>query len=190
MEKVIMLPRLPGLKKVIFTRRFILFHETFAPLGGAQNDKKSQSVSYGTRELQVAMMKTSLVHTLKLSTILITGTMNILFFWADNCTAQNKNWTLFSALLYEVNQSSNNCQSVRMKYFEKGHTFMAADSFHKAVEDVMREKKIMYDFDDFQSVINSKGTSHIMDHSKFTQYTKEVSKAHDTNYPKIEDIVK
>ena len=40
MEKVIMLPQLPGLKKVIFTRRVILFHETFAPLGGVQNDKK------------------------------------------------------------------------------------------------------------------------------------------------------
>ena len=109
-------------------------------------------------------------------------------FWADNCTAQNKNSTLFNALLYEVNQSSNNCQSVTTKFFEKGHTFMAADSFHKAVEDWMRERKFMYDFDDFQSVINSKGTSHVLDHSKFTQYTNEVSKAHDTNYPKIEDI--
>ena len=31
MEKVFMSPRLPGLKKVIFARRVILFHETFAP---------------------------------------------------------------------------------------------------------------------------------------------------------------
>ena len=36
-EKVIMLPRSPGMKKVIFTKRIILFQETFAPLGGRKN---------------------------------------------------------------------------------------------------------------------------------------------------------
>ena len=108
-----MLPRLPGLKKVIFTRRVILFHETFAPLGGAQNRCHMARGNCG-----VAMKKTSLVHTPKLSTIY--RDYEHFVFWADNCAAQNKNWTLFSALLYEVNQSSNNCQSVTMKYFEKG----------------------------------------------------------------------
>ena len=34
-----MLPRLPGMKKAIFTRRIILFHETFAPLGGTKNNQ-------------------------------------------------------------------------------------------------------------------------------------------------------
>ena len=33
LEKMIMLPRLPGMKSAIFTRRIILFNETFAPLG-------------------------------------------------------------------------------------------------------------------------------------------------------------
>ena len=32
MQKVIMLPRLPGNKQCVFTRRIIAFHETFAPL--------------------------------------------------------------------------------------------------------------------------------------------------------------
>ena len=32
MQKVIMRPRLPGNKTSMFTRRIILFHETFAPL--------------------------------------------------------------------------------------------------------------------------------------------------------------
>ena len=62
-------------------------------------------------------------------------------FWVDNCSAQNKNWTLFSALLYIVNQKISNCQSVSMKYFEKDHTFMAADAFHKSIEDGMHTKK-------------------------------------------------
>ena len=34
LQKVIMLPRLPGVKTAMFTRRRILFNETFAPLGG------------------------------------------------------------------------------------------------------------------------------------------------------------
>ena len=34
LEKVIMLPRLPGIKTAIFTRRIIFFNETFAPVGG------------------------------------------------------------------------------------------------------------------------------------------------------------
>ena len=38
MQKVIMLPRLPGNKTAIFTRRLVLFHETFAPLGRSSKD--------------------------------------------------------------------------------------------------------------------------------------------------------
>ena len=33
MQKVIMLPRLPGLKQAIFCKRLVLFNETFAPVG-------------------------------------------------------------------------------------------------------------------------------------------------------------
>ena len=29
-----------------------------------------------------------------------------IIIWADNCTAQNKNWTLFGALLHYVNQEN------------------------------------------------------------------------------------
>ena len=36
LEKVIMSPRLPGLKKSIFTKRIILFNETFSPVGGSK----------------------------------------------------------------------------------------------------------------------------------------------------------
>ena len=41
MQKVIMLPRLPGAKAVIFTRRLTTYHMTFAPVGGiAQGNGK------------------------------------------------------------------------------------------------------------------------------------------------------
>ena len=46
MQKVIMLPRLPGVKTCVFTRRLVLFHETFAPLGG-----KCRGKAVGVTEL-------------------------------------------------------------------------------------------------------------------------------------------
>ena len=40
MQKVIMLPRLPGLKTAVFTWRIILYHETYAPLISWKETKK------------------------------------------------------------------------------------------------------------------------------------------------------
>ena len=39
LQKVIMLPVMPGLKKAIFCKRIVMFNETFAPVGGAKNGK-------------------------------------------------------------------------------------------------------------------------------------------------------
>ena len=34
-----MLPRLPGLKVVVFCKRIVVFNETFAPVGGSKHGK-------------------------------------------------------------------------------------------------------------------------------------------------------
>ena len=39
MQKVIMLPRLPGLKVVVFCKRIVVFNKTFAPAGVSRNGK-------------------------------------------------------------------------------------------------------------------------------------------------------
>ena len=39
MQKVIMLPRLPGLKVVVFCKRIVVFNKTFAPAGSSKNGK-------------------------------------------------------------------------------------------------------------------------------------------------------
>ena len=36
MQKVIMLPRLPGLKRAIFCKDLVLFNETFAPIAKSE----------------------------------------------------------------------------------------------------------------------------------------------------------
>ena len=40
MQKVVMLPRMPRVKKAIFTKRLIAFLITFAPLGGRSRNRK------------------------------------------------------------------------------------------------------------------------------------------------------
>ena len=96
--------------------------------------------------------------------------------YRDNCATQNKNWTLFSALVYEFNQIGNSSQSRTIKYFENGHTFMAANFFHKAMENELQK----YNFNDFV-----KGKSYEMKYSDFRRCTKKVCKA---NYPKLQNI--
>ena len=161
MEKVIMLSRLPGMKNVIFTRRIILFQETFAPLGGTPNEQKKPIGAIwhegitGRCDEDLARTYTKVINHIDCQHFV---------FWANNCSAQNKNWTLFSALIYELNQPGN-CQSVTINYFEKGHTFMAADAFRKTVEDEMRSMKYMDDFSDFEKAINAKRSAVFASHS-------------------------
>ena len=60
-------------------------------------------------------------------------------YWANNCIAQNKNW------------SETNVQDVTIKCFEPGHTFMSTDSVHAGVEKEIRKTPNgnIYDFQDF-----------------------------------------
>lgn len=48
LQKVIMLPHMPGLKAAIFTKRIVAFHETFASVGQRKN-KKTPSLWSGMR---------------------------------------------------------------------------------------------------------------------------------------------
>jgi len=76
---------------------------------------------------------------------------------------------------------------VTLKYLEKGHTFMSADSFHAKVEGAMRKMKNLYDFDDFQAVINQHGTAVPMDVRDFSLWENGVSKAKFTQKPVLAD---
>ena len=60
--------------------------------------------------------------------------------WADNCTAQNKNWTMYSSLAAFVGEETvPTLQTATIKYFEAGHMFMSADSFHARCEEAMKK---------------------------------------------------
>ena len=77
-------------------------------------------------------------------------------FWTDNCSGQNKNWFLFTTLAKCVNQGWGP-NLLRMKYLEKGHTFMRAGVIHDQIGKLMKKAKIIATFDDFVEIVDKSG---------------------------------
>ena len=57
------------------------------------------------------------------------------WFWADSCSTQKKNWFLFTGLLQCVNTWGP--AEVTIKFLEKGHTFM--DSIHGNIDSLFKK---------------------------------------------------
>ena len=96
-----MLPRMPLLKLAAFSRRIVVFRKTFASIDskkGIKSDNISQiwHVDVGARS---AAENAIAFHTA------ITNKRDKIYFefWLDYCSAQNKNWALFTSLIIVVN---------------------------------------------------------------------------------------
>ena len=183
--KVTMCPEMPGLKKSIFAKRIVLFHETFAPVGGAEKGKPvgvlwHEGIS-GRKGEDVAAVFLTYLRTLEdIKTITI---------WLDNCAAQGKNWWLYTALANEVNKQYGNFESITLKYFEPGHTFMSADSFHHTVEQGMKKKRRMDNFHDFVDVVEKNGEALVMKYDDFCHIPHGVSQGSFARYkPKLDTV--
>ena len=110
-------------------------------------------------------------------------------FWVDNCLGENKSWYLFTALANEVNIKDASAQTITLKYFNPGHTFMSADSFHHKVEQCMRQEKRVEDFQHFADIFENCGKSLVMRFSDFFQFRKGVSQGnYARNKPKLENV--
>ncbi|XDV25699.1 hypothetical protein PO909_029572, partial [Leuciscus waleckii] len=160
LQKVIMLPRMPGVKSAVFTRRITAFHETFACVGKKSPFKKNTvSVIWhegiaGRTAAEVASAYVIALHQER--------DVRHVTYWVDNCS-KNKNWVLLTTLVKLVNNKTNNIQDITLKYFETGHTFMSADSFHHGVEKAMRKQPggFVLDFQDFKDVIASSNSGKV-----------------------------
>ena len=60
----------------------------------------------------------------------------------------------FTFLLYLVNHSDLEIQSIQLCYFEPGHTFMSCDSLHHSIELSMKHMKNVFDSEDFKKAVN------------------------------------
>ena len=129
-----MIPRIPGCKTVIFQPRVTVYHQTFSPLGKANESLGIvwHSGLMGRNGEDVSSAYVAALRSIQCRHI------QFLTIWVDNCSAQNKYWTIFTALCLA---SCISITEVTLKYFEKGHTFMSCDSFHHSVEQGMRDAK-------------------------------------------------
>ncbi|XP_030748954.1 uncharacterized protein LOC115885491 [Sitophilus oryzae] len=151
LEKVIMLPRIDMFKQVIFCQRIIVFNESFVPIGKKQQIKPFACLWH---ECISGRKKEDLISTFHVFLIAMRDFENITI-WLDNCSGQNKNWALFSYLTYIINSPETATNKLTLRYFEPGHTFMAADSFHHQVELSLQQKKKVYDFADFVNCVQA-----------------------------------
>ena len=150
LQKVIMLPRMEQFKDAIFTRRLCVFNETFAGLGARKNFATIwHEAIAGRQDEDIASAYYVFLNAHR--------DAEVITIWADNCTAQNKNWTLYTMLIYLVNSDKLAAKKIVIKYFEPGHTFMAADSVHAEVENQMKKIRKVYNFTDFKSCVEAAG---------------------------------
>lgn len=145
-----MLPRMEMFKEVIFTPRVIAFNESFVITGR----KPTIPTAVIWHEAIAGRSKQDITSTFYAFLLSIRDTKN-LTLWLDNCSGQNKNWTLFTFFVHIVNSEEVALESLKIKYFEPGHTFMAADSFHHQVERSLKQMGKVYDFTDFSNAVKN-----------------------------------
>lgn len=137
--KITMLPRLDMFKKVIFCPRAVFFNESFVPLGGKKKNICQPIASLLHEGISGRDAKDFVSAIYKF--LLSKRDLQEITLWLDNCSAQNKNWTLYSFLVYIINTNEISANKIYLNYFEPGHSFIAADSFHHQVELAMGKKK-------------------------------------------------
>lgn len=156
LQKVIMLPRIDMFKTAIFTHRIVVYNESFVPIGKSGKDGNAifpvlwhEAVCGRSKDEIISAYYHFLLFHRDIGNIIL---------WVDNCSSQNKNWAFFSFLIYIVNSDEINANKIIIKYFEPGHTFMSADSFHHRVElSMKRMKNKIYDFEDFCQAVGTAG---------------------------------
>lgn len=149
LQKVIILPEMPDIKDAFFMSRLVTFNLTFAPI-----EKKSHDFATCVlwHEAQAGREASDIVNAIY-AFLQNNRDLEHLYIWTDNCTAQNKNWTLYTAMIMIVNNSLNDLKSVTISYLTKGHTHMSADGVHGNIELKMKRQKNIYDFQDFKDIV-------------------------------------
>ena len=179
LQKVIMLPRLPGVKSVAFTKRIIAYNETFAPLGDKKkvHGKKAIPSAMTWNEAEGGRSTQEICSTyIKFWDGEENRDVSNVTLWVDNCSSQNKCWYLYTSLCGAVNNNQKDTlQSITLKYFERGHSFMSADSYHHLVEKEMNTAKNVYDYRDFINVLEVHGKAILMKSADFIDFPRGVS---------------
>ena len=170
MQKVIQMPTI-ATKDYFFSRKLILFNETFATPG---KDNEAACVLWhegeaGRKAFHIANAYNVFTHTKR--------DIQEFIMYTDNCNSQNKNWTFFSALPLIVNNPETGTEVITIKYFEAGHTFMSADGIHGNITKALNSKSCLGDMKDYVDTINGSRKripSIVLDHTDMKLFSNEV----------------
>ena len=189
MQKVILIPRLPGYKVSLFTKRIVVINQSFAPINKEEVSKNKALGVIWHEEICGRNDEDVTSAFLKAMDFGDFRDFEKYIIWLDNCAGQNKNWTLYTALTNLVN-SNEGPISVTLKYFTVGHTFMSADTFHKRVEGEMRKMKQVCDWNDFKLCMERSGKLYEMKVSDFQEHISALSQGVESKQtrPLLEDV--
>lgn len=149
MQKVVLLPRMPNVKESFFTPRLLVYNETFAAM---QKNELHFCVlwSEATADRKMDSVSSAFITFLQAN-----RDVEEIIIWLDNCGGQNKNFSLYSAILSYINLNCHSTKTICLKYLVKGHTYMAADGLHGNIEQRMRSKVNIYDFREFTECVQN-----------------------------------
>ena len=188
MQKVIVLPKLTT-KEHVFVSRLVAFNETFAARSPDYPDYCilwHEAVA-GRKAPNVA---SSYFKVLKECQSLPQAADHF-EFWADNCSGQNKNWWLLTSHVQCVNTWGP--KSIKLKFLEKGHTFMAADSVYCAIGRKFKKSPVIETFEDFFAICDTATTTTkavILDLPNFLNITKKIrTRSIEHHIPLLESLV-
>lgn len=154
MQKVISMPKL-STKDYFFSRKLVLFNETFAVPEALSETKNTQLMLWHEGEAGRKAFNVASAYHVFLKDQVKEGAVDVTFV-TDNCNSQNKNWTLFSSMARAINDGNmTSLQSITFLYLEAGHTFMAADSVHGSIGTALNRKENIYDLKHYLEVILS-----------------------------------
>ncbi|XP_046685019.1 uncharacterized protein LOC124370764 [Homalodisca vitripennis] len=192
LQKVIMLPHIEQFKEAVFSRRIVLFNESFVPVGEKPTMDPfaciwHEGISGRKKEDIASALNSFIMHKRDAKKIHI---------WMDNCAAQNKNWALFSYLTGLVNSNDIEANEIVLNYLETGHTFMSADHFHHQVNKQIKSKGKMYDFEDFKDAVKASNSGKVtvksMEHQDFFtefNYSSQYKIMHKVPRPYLSEMV-
>lgn len=150
--KVIMLPIIAGSKACLFAPRLIAYNESFANVNKNIGDKKTFAVLWHEG---IAGRKAADVASTFWAFLRANRDARAITIWMDNCSAQNKNYSLMSCMIHAVNRADCANEEITFKYFVTGHTFMSADAFHASVERSLKKRNNIYEFTDFVDAVGA-----------------------------------
>src|SRR5258705_4286135 len=138
-------------KASFFLARMVVFNETFADMKQTVTDRRKahycmlwHEAESGRSAHDIASAFLKFLHQIRDHEKVI--------LWLDNCSAQNKNYVIFSALMAAVNSARISTSEIILRYLVSGHTSMSPDGIHGKIEQKMRKPGNVYDITDFEKI--------------------------------------